>query len=117
GVLPSAEHSTFIGASAAAESAPQHGDISPDGALLAIAARDGVRLWDVQRGVELHWLRMEDAKSALFRNGGGELLTCSYGAGVQRWPIERGPQLEAGMRVGSPRSVPLPFAPQRMALS
>lgn len=117
GVLPSAEHRTFIGASPRSESAPHDGDVTPDGALLAIAAPDGVRLWNVDQGAELQWLPMQSARTALFRNGGRELLTCSYDAGVQRWAVELEPQSELEPRIGSPHRLPLPFAPARMALS
>jgi WD40 repeat protein len=115
GVRPSAEHHTFINTSASRESAPREGGLTPDGALLAIGATDGVRLWDARRGEELRFLPLPDSMMAIFRNEGRELLTCSYVRGVQRWPVERDTQ--SGLRLGKPLRVKLPFAPERIALS
>ena len=115
GVLPSPEHHTFIKTTDAKGSAPYEGSLTPDGALLAIGAADGVRLWDVQRGEELQWLELPETRATWFRHDGHEMLTCSWTKGLQRWAIKRDPR--SGLTVGPPLRVALPFAPERMALS
>lgn len=50
GIVPSREYHTFLNMFREGESTLREGDISPDGTLLALAASDGVRLWDVVRG-------------------------------------------------------------------
>ena len=114
GIVPSEEYHTFHNAFPSGESVSREGDISPDGTLLALAASDGVRIWDVARGREVAWLHMNDTTSALFRADGRELLTCGPGDGLQRWRIETGGESEGGRQVGPARPIHLPFAPMRM---
>lgn len=114
-IVPSEEYHTFQNAFPNGESVSREGDISPDGALLALAASDGVRLWDVARGLEVAWLRMNDTTSALFRDDGRELLTCGPADGLQRWAIEPGGKSDVERQVGPARRIRLPFAPTRMA--
>jgi serine/threonine protein kinase/WD40 repeat protein len=113
GIVPSREHQTFLNTFRSGESQSREGDISPDGTLLALAASDGVRLWDVARGREAAWLRMADTTSAIFRADGRELLTCGPADGLQRWRIESDDTSRV-RKVGPPRQIPLPFSPTRM---
>ena len=115
GIVPSTEYHTFLNTFRVEESVSREGDISPDGALLALATSDGVRLWDVARGRETAWLRIGDTTAALFRADGGELLTCGPGEGLRRWRIEANEESEGDLQVAPFRQIPLPFAPRRMA--
>ncbi|MBK8001039.1 MAG: WD40 repeat domain-containing protein [Verrucomicrobia bacterium] len=117
GVVPSREYQTFLNTFREGESVPREGDISPDGTLLALAASDGVRLWDVARGREVAWLRMGDTTSAAFRADGRALLTCGPTDGLRRWPIDAGTNVGGGWQMGLPRVIQLPFAPTRMTRS
>ena len=114
GIVPSEEYHTFHNAFQHGESVSREGNISPDGTLLALAASDGMRLWDVARGREVAWLRMNDTTSALFGADGRELLTCGPADGLQRWPIEPGGESDGGLLVGPARPIFLHFAPTRM---
>ena len=114
GIVPSWEYHTFINMFREGETALREGDVSPDGALLALAAPDGVRLWDIARGREAAWLRMADNTSAFFRADGRELLTCGPVDGLRRWPIQPSTEPEGGLRLGPFRQIALPFAPMRM---
>jgi WD40 repeat protein len=114
GIVPSEEYHTFHNAFRNGESVSREGDISPDGTLLALAASDGVRLWDVARGREVAWLRINDTTSALFRADGRELLTCGPTDGLQRWPIKATGESDGGRQVGPARPIFLNFAPTRM---
>jgi WD40 repeat protein len=115
GIVPSQEYRTFLNNFAEGESALREGEISPDGALLALGATDGLRMWDIAQGREIASLRLGDTTSALFRNDGRELWTCGAEAGLRRWPIETNTQVEGGLRLGPSREIALPFAPARMA--
>jgi serine/threonine protein kinase/WD40 repeat protein len=115
GIVPSQEYHTFLNTFRDGESASGEGDISPDGTLLALAALDGVRLWDVARGREVAWLRMGDTRAALFRAKGRELLTCGPADGLRRWRIEANVEPGGGLQVGPSQQIALPFAPTRMA--
>src|SRR4051812_31435466 len=64
-------------------------DISPDGWLLASAADDGVRLWDLAAGQEVAALPTGPAESAVFEASGRFLLTAAA-SGLHRWPIRFG---------------------------
>ncbi len=114
GIVPSREYHTFRNLFRSGESESREGDISPDGRLLALGASDGVRLWDVARGREVAWLRMESTTSALFTADGRELLTCGPADGLQRWRIDAAADPDGGRQVGPPRPIRLPFAPSRM---
>jgi WD40 repeat protein len=115
GIVPSQEYRTFLNTFRDGESESREGDISPDSALLALGATDGVRLWDVARGREVAWLRMGDTTAALFRDDGRELLTCGPVDGLRRWRIEANTEPEGGLQVGPSHQLALPFAPTRMA--
>jgi WD40 repeat protein len=115
GIVPSTEYHTFINRFCTDDTMLREGDISPDGTLLALGASDGVRLWDVALGHEVAWLQMDDTTTALFLADGRELLTCGPFNGLRRWAIDGDPKTEGGLRVGLPRTIALPFAPERMA--
>jgi len=114
GLVPSQEYHTFLNMYREGESSLREGGISPNGTLLALGASDGVRLWDIKRGRQVAWLRMEDTTSALFRAEGHELLTCGPTDGLRRWPIVAGTEPEGGLRLGPFHQIVLPFAPMRM---
>src|SRR5205085_9839550 len=61
-------------------------DFSRDGRLLASAAGDGVRLWDVGRGQERARLRIGFSESAQFSPHGDALLTIGT-SGLTLWPM------------------------------
>jgi serine/threonine protein kinase/WD40 repeat protein len=113
-IVPSQEYHTFLNMFREGESTLREGDISPDGTLLALAASDGVRLWDVARGREVAWLQMANTTCALFRADGRDLLTCGAIDGLRRWPIAVDAELEGGLKIGPFHPVTLPFAPMRM---
>ena len=89
GIIPSEEYHTFVSGFGDGESGFYQGDISPDGALLALGANDGVRVWDLFTGQELAWLPCGLTGSVFFGNKGQELITCGPQAGVQRWKLQR----------------------------
>jgi WD40 repeat protein len=115
GIVPSQEYHTFINNFDESEGAPREGSISPDGTLLALGATDGVRLWDVAHGREAAWLRIGDTTATQFRADGRELLTCGTRGVLLRWPIAGNSKTEAGLHIGPPCPIPLPFAPSRIA--
>ena len=117
GIVPSNERHTFLNPFREGESVSREGDLSPDGTLLALAASDGVRLWDVARGRQVVWLRLADTTSALFRADGRELLTCGPADGLQRWRLETGAESGDALRLGPPQPIALPFEPTRMVRS
>jgi len=114
GLVPSQEYHTFLNLFREGESSLREGGISPDGTLLALGASDGVRLWDIERGRQVAWLRMADTTCVLFRADGHELLTCGPDDGLRRWPIVAGKEPEGGLRLGPFHQMVLPFAPMRM---
>ncbi len=114
-IVPSQEYHTFINSFASGATDLREGDISADGALLALGGSDGVRLWDTASGLELAWLRLGDTTQARFSANGRELLTCGPADGLQRWSIKPNAGPEGGLQIGPPHRVPLPFGPLRMA--
>jgi serine/threonine protein kinase/WD40 repeat protein len=115
GIVPSQEYRTFLNTFRDGKSMSAEGDISPDGTLLALAASDGVRLWDVASGREVAWLRLGDTTAVLFRADGRELLTCGPGDGLRRWGIVTSTEPEGGLELGPFHRIELPFDPRRMA--
>ncbi len=85
-------------------------DISPDGRLLASAAADGVRLWDLAAGKEVAALPTGSTDSVIFDPAGGFLITSGV-SGLYRWPIRvPAASSSARLRIGPP--VPIrPRAP------
>jgi WD40 repeat protein len=115
GIVPSHEYHTFLNNFADSDSALRDGDISPDGALLALGASDGVRLWDIARGREVAWLPLHNTTTALFRDQGRELLTCGPVDGLQRWRIKASPELDGGLQISLAGPITLPFEPMRIS--
>jgi WD40 repeat protein/tetratricopeptide (TPR) repeat protein len=75
---------------------------SPDEKLLATAAEDGVRLWDVDPGRELAHLKAGGCCSALFDPDGQGIIT-SGRRGVYRWPIRPdSAQAPGALAIGPP---------------
>jgi WD40 repeat protein/tetratricopeptide (TPR) repeat protein len=75
---------------------------SPDGRLLALAAREGVRLDDAFNGRELAWLKTGSCATILFDQDGRHLITLGD-RGLFRWPIRRDPDGgPEALRIGPP---------------
>jgi serine/threonine protein kinase/WD40 repeat protein/tetratricopeptide (TPR) repeat protein len=88
-------------------------DISPDGRLLASAANDGVRLWDMAAGKTVATLPIGRTYSVIFDQAGRFLITSSA-SGLHRWPIR--PQTQpftARFQVGPPELIRLPRGQQK----
>jgi serine/threonine protein kinase/WD40 repeat protein/tetratricopeptide (TPR) repeat protein len=82
-------------------------DVHRDGRLLASAALDGVRLWDLLAGKMVAALPTGPAVSALFDPSGRFLIT-SGASGVYRWPIRHGAEPNgARIRFGPPEPIRL----------
>jgi serine/threonine protein kinase/WD40 repeat protein len=75
-----------------------------DGRLAADAALDGLRLWDLHRGVELAYLDIGLTEAVLYPSSKDQLITSGPG-GVYCWPLT----LEDDtVRLGPPRELNLP---------
>lgn len=86
----------------------------PAGSLLAVAARDGVAVWDLQTNQRIGSLAAGDSRSAIFLPDGSGLLTSGAG-GIHRWPIERNVTTDA-IQMGEPSTL-WPEAVEHMALT
>jgi WD40 repeat protein len=76
---------------------------SPDGRVLASAADDGVRLWDVASGQELGHLPIGHHESVFFHPAGDRLYTFGR-TGLRCWPLHSDAEGQGrGWRVGPPR--------------
>jgi serine/threonine protein kinase/WD40 repeat protein len=94
-VMPGHEYRTFVSSLGAGQGGFYHGDINPDGRLLALGMDDGVRLWNLDSGRELAMLpgksrsvffdRVAGAESSTLRPR-WELLTDGV-KGLLRWPV------------------------------
>ncbi|MCW5554531.1 MAG: protein kinase [Verrucomicrobiae bacterium] len=87
---------------------------SSEGRLLAVAARDGVTVWDLETNHRIGRLASGDSRSAIFLPDGRGLLT-SGGGGIQCWPIERNVTTDT-IQVGEP-NVLWPHGVEHMALT
>ncbi|MEJ7639402.1 MAG: protein kinase, partial [Singulisphaera sp.] len=108
------EYRTLISSLGAGRGGYREGDIGAD-ELLAVGMDDGVRLWDLATGREVAFLpddRRTDSVSFATRPDGRELLICGS-SGLRRWPIREDPEAPGRLRIGPPRTVPLPFIPIR----
>ncbi|CAN5320849.1 hypothetical protein BH10PLA2_BH10PLA2_04370 [soil metagenome] len=111
---PSREYRTIVSRLGAGRGSYYHGDISPDGRLLALGMSDGGdRLWELSSGRELALLP-STSQSVLFESGGGALLTCGP-TGVQRWSIQANEATDRELRLGPPAQIALPITPHRAA--
>jgi signal transduction histidine kinase len=63
-------------------------NFSADERLLASAGRHGIRVWDLERGVQLAQLTTNEAFSAFFERN-GEHLVGACDEGLLRWRLER----------------------------
>ena len=85
-------------------------DTTPDGRLLASAASDGVRLWDLAAGKEVAALPAGPTDSVIFDPHGRFLIT-SGSAGLYRWPIRSGSDARsARIEIGPPEPIRLSVA-------
>jgi serine/threonine protein kinase/WD40 repeat protein len=119
-IAPSREYRTLASSSAESAGYSMDGDVSPDGRLLVMGMDGGVCLWELASGRQLAFLphaAKDEVRCALFTLDGTELFTCARRTGVQRWKIERDAANADELRVNLLRQLPLPFAPERIALS
>jgi len=83
---------------------------TPDGRLLASAAGDGVRLWDLAAGKEVALLPSGPTASVIF-DAHGRFLITSGSAGLFRWPIRTALEARsARFQLGPPEPIRLPMA-------
>jgi serine/threonine protein kinase/WD40 repeat protein/Flp pilus assembly protein TadD len=83
-------------------------DVHRDGRLLAAAADDGVRLWDLSTGKQVQVLRLGRTCSVSFDPSGRFLVTSGH-AGLCRWPTRWDPDPSAGcLRLGPAQALDLP---------
>src|SRR5262249_57357074 len=71
-VTPSREYRTLVSSAGAGVHSYSHGDISPDGRLLAVGMNPGTRLWDLRSGRELAALPAGTVSAFFDWEGGGE---------------------------------------------
>jgi serine/threonine protein kinase/WD40 repeat protein len=90
---------------------------SPDGRLLAAAADDGARLWDLASGREMVHLALRNCLSQVFTPDGRTLLTSGPATGFQLWPLRPDPAAPNGLVIGPPRLLNLPLVPMRFDLA
>jgi serine/threonine protein kinase/WD40 repeat protein len=87
--------------------------VSPDNRLLAVAMQDGVRIWDLESRREISFLASGTTVTVLFSPDGKSLWTCGP-PGLVRWPFTA---TGGDVKFDPPRSVTLPFSPQRAVAS
>jgi WD40 repeat protein len=68
---------------------------------------DGFRIWDLNTGAELGFIRSEWGNNCVLFEPSGSLLTMSYG-GLSQWPIRSGLNATGELTIGPPESLPLP---------
>jgi eukaryotic-like serine/threonine-protein kinase len=116
-VSPSREYRTLVGSASTGPGGYNHGDVSPDGRMLAMASGPGACLWDLHSGRELAALPAGSNDYVSFDNKGeGEgnpvtpnsprwsLLT-SGSDGVLRWPVRSDDPKGTRLRLGPPRQI------------
>ncbi len=87
--------------------------VHPGGRLLAVAMKDGVRLWELSSGRELAVLPTGYTPSVLFQPS-GDLLTSGHTAGAQLWPMRPVADSPGVYRIGPPEQL-LPGRAERLA--
>ncbi|MBI3408694.1 MAG: protein kinase [Planctomycetes bacterium] len=108
------EFSTLVRRAMSPSSSYENLAIHPAGRLLAVAMRDGLGLFDLQRGEEVRFLPQSgQVTGVLFEPESGALLAATRG-GLKRWPIRflAGGELE----MASPEKL-LSFAGDNIAVS
>jgi WD40 repeat protein/tRNA A-37 threonylcarbamoyl transferase component Bud32 len=81
---------------------PEQVVFSPTAPLLASSGEDGVRLWDVNAGVNVRHIPLPETKSVVWQADGAGLITCSH-EGLQRWPVTRAGERQPGVvQLGPP---------------
>jgi WD40 repeat protein len=88
------------------------GGLSPDGHWLAVAAGNGIRLWDLASGRSLASLDTSHAVAAAFHPSGSELFTSGHG-GLYRWPWHAEDGL---LRIGPAQKLPVAGMPEGISL-
>jgi serine/threonine protein kinase/WD40 repeat protein len=108
-VTPSREYRTLVSSVGAGLGTYNHGDISPDGRLLAVGMDEGARLWDLRSGRELAALPAVTPYVAF--EAGGEMdclpraLLTSGQDGLLRWPITRDDPEGRHLRLDMPQEL------------
>ena len=115
-VTPSREYRTLVGSAGAGAGGYNHGDISPDGRLLAVGMDAGTRLWDLRSGREL--AALPAGTSYVFFDGreeaeGGPVtpnsprwsLLTGGSDGLLRWPVTSDDPEGKRLRLGPPRQL------------
>jgi serine/threonine protein kinase len=82
------------------------GSVDPHGRLLAMAMRDGVRIWDFASGDEIAFLPL-DATGGVCFQASGALLT-NGAAGIYEWPIHFDLASQSVVVIGPPSKLSLP---------
>ncbi len=115
-VTSNPEYRTLVSSEGAGAGGYGHGDISPDGRLLAVGMNEGTRLWDLRRGREL--ARLPAGTTYVFFDGRGpgepgsvapkspswSLLTSGLD-GLLRWPVTSDDPEGKRLRLGPPRQL------------
>jgi serine/threonine protein kinase/WD40 repeat protein/Flp pilus assembly protein TadD len=103
-VTPGREYRTLLHASAPSDGIAEYyaGSIDPHGRMLAVAMRDGVRIWSLDSGDEIGFLRLGFVGGVWFL-ASGALLTHGP-AGLLEWPVQADRASSHVIRLGPPRS-------------
>jgi len=109
------EYFTLQGTSATSRVAHNTCALSSDDRILAVAADDGVRLWDLPARREIARVPSGETAALLFEPNGKALWTCATSNGLQRWPIRAVGVSSFELEMGPPRQIQLPFAPRRIS--
>jgi serine/threonine protein kinase/WD40 repeat protein len=115
-VTPSREYRTLVSSAGFGAGDVGHGDMSPDGRLLAVGMDPGARLWDLPSGRELAALpawttfvffdgRARGETDAGAPNGPPWSLLTGGPDGLLRWPVTRDALQGKRLRLGPPRQL------------
>jgi tetratricopeptide (TPR) repeat protein/WD40 repeat protein len=111
-VTPNREYRTLVSSAGAGVGAPNLGDMSPDGRLLAVGMEAGARLWDLRSGRELAALPAGTIYVS-FEGGGPPAGPSAYpralltggSAGLWRWPVTADDPEAKRLRLGPPQQL------------